>query len=113
MSKKPLEIWFDQKGDMLDQAYGWGPNNHQGYKSEIAQDFTDKMEFIRIQDFHKKGARVYIRSISSGRQYSMYVEDFGATISAHKLIDNFMEGTWHFIKRGSGQAIELVIDETL
>lgn len=108
MSKKPLVIWFEANGDMLDQGYGYVSNSY-GYKSEEAKDFSDHMEVIKLQEFRKKNTRVVFRSVISGRKYSMFADDFNELLSK-KLVNNLqVAGTFRFLKKGSGQAIKLVI----
>lgn len=108
MSKKQLFIWFNQNGDMLDQG-GYNPANSYGFKSEEAKDFDDQMEYEKLYEFRKRSGRVYFRSTTTGRQYTMYLDDFHNLIKAQKFNNNRIEGTFHFIKRSSGQAIQLVL----
>lgn len=109
MSKKQLLVWFDQKGDMLDQAANMQWASNYGYKSEEAKDFDDRMEYEKLYEFRRKSGRVYFRSTSTGRQYTMYLDDFHELIKAKRFNNNQIEGTFHFIKRSSGQAIQLVL----
>lgn len=108
MSKKPLVIWFESNGDMLDQGYNYATNT-QGYKSEEAKDFTDSMELVKFREFYKKNTRAVFRSTISGRKYSMFVDDFNVLLEK-KIVNNLqVTGTFRFLKKGSGQAIKLVI----
>ena len=112
MAKKPLTIWFNQNGDMLDQgAYNasWAAN--YGYKAEEAKDFDDRMEYEKLYEFRRKSGRVYFRSLTTGRQYTMYLDDFDKLIKAKRFFNNQIEGRFHFVKRSSGQAIQLVLEE--
>lgn len=111
MSKKPLVIWFNQNGDMLDQG-GYNPANSYGFKPEDAKDFDDRMEYEKLYEFRRKSGRAYFRSVTTGRQYTMYLDDFDKLIKAKRFIDNQIEGTFHFVKRSSGQAIQLVLPPT-
>ena len=110
MSKKPLTIWFEQNGDMLDQGYTY-TNNAYGYKSEEAKDFDDQLEMIKLQEYYKKNTRIILKSTTTGRKYSMFVDDFNAALDKKKFIDLRLEGTFRFIKKGSGQAIKLVLGD--
>lgn len=111
MSKKELVIWFDDKGNMLNQANKWASSyvSQYGYKSEQARDFTDRMELVKIQEYRKKNTRVVLKSVFTGRMYSMFVDDFNEAYAANQLIDNHLEGVWRFLKRGEGQSIKLII----
>jgi hypothetical protein len=110
VSKKgPLLIWFDQRGNMLDQAYGnssWASN--YGYKSEEAKDFDDQMEVIKIKEYRRKNSRILLKSTTSGREYTMYVDDFNALLDKKRVHNLQIQGTFHFIKKSSGQAIKLL-----
>jgi len=110
MAKKQLVIWFDSKGNMLDQgAYNATWASNYGYKSEDAKDFDDQMEFVKIQEFHQKSGRAYFKSTTTGRHYTMYLDDFTKLINAHQFINNRIEGTFQFLKKSSGQAVRLVL----
>lgn len=108
MAKKELLVWFDAKGNMLDQAYNYGSNNTQGYKSEVAKDFDDSMKFLKVEEYRRKNARVLLQSATTGRKYEMFIDDFNDVLTKDRLVNLHIEGTWHFIKKGTGQAIQLV-----
>lgn len=110
MSKKPLVIWFEANGDMLDQWYNYGTSNPQGYKSEEAKDFDDRMEIVRLQEYYRKNTRVILKSTTTGRKYSMYVDDFNDALKKKKIIDLHIEGTFRFQKKSSGQTIKLLTE---
>ena len=115
MSKKALTIWFDDKGNLLEQVGSWATNNQTWaatHKSELAEDFNDVMEYIRLVDYSRGSARVHLKSLNSGRVYSMFALDFHKIIIAKKFIDNRVSGTFHFSKKGSAQAINLIIEKT-
>lgn len=114
MSKKQLTIWFDDKGNMLTQASYINPSNasQYNYKSEEAKDFDDSMEYVEIREYTRKSTRIHLKSGTSGRKYSMFIEDFDLIVKANKFVNNRIEGTFQFIKRGSGQAIKLVLPKT-
>lgn len=109
MSKKQLVIWFESNGDMSDHSVVAHLAPQYGYKAEEAKDFDDQMEYKEIQEFRKRAGRVYFKSITTGRQYTMYLDDFNKLIKAGKFINNRIEGTFHFIKKSSGQAVQLVL----
>lgn len=110
MSKKgPLTIWFDQNGNMLDQGVynaAWASNYN--YKSEEAKDFDDSMEVIKLQEYRRKNTRVVLQSVISGRKYSMYVDDFNLLLQKKRVHNLLIEGTFRFIKKSSGQAVQLL-----
>jgi hypothetical protein len=113
MSKKPLTIWFEANGDMLDQGSGsnsYGSTTY-GWKSEEAKDFDDRMVMVKLQEYYKKNTRVLLKSVTTGRKYSMFVDDFNAALDKKRFINLHLEGTFQFIKRGSGQAIKLVLGD--
>lgn len=108
MSKKPLTIWFTQNGDLLEQeSYS---NNSYGHKSEEAKDFDDRLEIIKIKEYNKRNTRVILKSTTSGRTYSMYVDDFNVALEKKKVIDLHIEGVFRFQKKSSGQTIKLVTE---
>lgn len=107
MSKGPLTIWFDDKGNMLTYSSYTAP--HNTHKSEVAKDFDDRMRFVKIEEYRRKNTRVVIKSVTTGREYSMFTNDFNAAVKANQFIDSYLEGTWRFIKRSSGQAIILLL----
>jgi hypothetical protein len=109
VSKKPLVIWFESNGDMSDQSVVSHLAPQYGYKSEEAKDFDDQMEYIGIQEFRKRAGRVYFKSTTNGRKYTMYLDDFHMLIKAGRFNHNQVEGTFHFIKKSSGQAVQLVL----
>jgi len=109
VSKKQLVIWFDQNGDMSDHSIVAHLAPQYGYKSEDAKDFDDQMEYNELHEFRKRSGRVYFKSTTTGRKYTMYLDDFNKLIKAGKFNNNRIEGTFHFIKKSSGQAIQLVL----
>ncbi len=111
MSKKPLTIWFDDKGNMLDQIRPWmlQPQNGRNLKSEEGKDFDDRMLYVRLIDYGRNAARLELKSASSGREYSMFLDDFHEVIKAGLFTNNVIDGTFRFVKKGSGQAIKLVL----
>lgn len=109
MSKKgPLLMWFDATGNLLEQAYNW-QNNTYGYKSEEAKDFDDQMELIKIKEYRRKNTRVLLKSTTTGRQYTMYSDDFNVLLEKKQVQNLTIQGTFHFIKKSSGQAVKLVL----
>ncbi|NJO03870.1 MAG: hypothetical protein HC880_21315 [Bacteroidia bacterium] len=109
MSKKPLTIWFEQNGDLSEHSVVAHLAAQYGYKSEEAKDFDDQMEYLNLSEFRRRSGRVYFKSVTTGRKYSMYLDDFNAIIKANRFNDKKIEGTFHFVKRSSGQAIQLVL----
>jgi hypothetical protein len=111
MAKKPLVIWFDDKGNMLDQVRPWmfQPNSGRNCKSEEGKDFDDRMDYVRLIDYGRNAARLELKSASTGREYSMFLDDFHEVIKHNKFLNNQIEGTFRFVKKGSGQAIKLVL----
>ncbi len=115
MANKTLMIWFDDKGDMLVEAgtfdsmnkaiTSWGAT----HKYEEAKDWDDHLVFIKIQEYRRKNTRVVLSSAVTGRTYSMFVDDFNKILQAKRFINNEIKGTFRFIKKGSGQAIRLVL----
>jgi hypothetical protein len=115
MSKKALTIWFDDKGNMLEQSYGHmtsGQPAYQGgpvYFSEIAENFVDRLEYVNLTDYYRGKSRVALKSITSHRTYSIYVDHFNKIILADRFVNKMIDGEWRFIKHGTGQAIELIL----
>ena len=102
---KVLTMIFDSSGNLLEQAYGFGSNN----RTEEAKDFDDKMEYISFKEYQKRSTRVRIKSLLTGRTYSMFIDDFNDVILAKRFNNNMFEGTFHFVKRSSGQAAKLLL----
>ena len=111
MSKKgPLLVWFDASGNLLEQSYGNSPYyTNQGYKSEEAKDFDDQMEVVKIREYRRKNTRVLLKSTTTGRQYTMYADDFNVLLEKKAVQNLIVQGTFHFIKKSSGQAVKLVL----
>jgi hypothetical protein len=112
MAKKPLTIWFDDKGNLLDQVRPWMHNPQYGRvpKSEEGKDFDDRMIYVRLHD-GRHAARCDVKSATTGREYSMFLSDFHDIITHGRLINGEIQGTFRFVKKGSGQAIKLVLPE--
>lgn len=110
MSKKPLVMWFDQDGNLSEHIIVPHLAAQYGYKSEEAKDFTDTMKVLKIQEYRRRSARVQLQSVTTGRKYSMYIDGFNKVLEKGHLQNMHIDGTWHFIKRSSGQAVELVMD---
>lgn len=102
---KPLTVWFDDAGNLLLRADKWRINQA---KSETAQDFTDLLVYDSIWDGGNSAGRVMLVA-TSGRKYSMFLDDFDKVIKANKFINNQIEGTFRFVKRGQAQAIKLLL----
>jgi hypothetical protein len=112
VSKKPLTIWFTAEGEMLNQSNSWELTRDPAkYQSEEAKDFTDRMEYLKILHFFKKGTRVQFRSLNSGRVYSMFILDFDKIIQRKLFVDNRIQGTFCFVKIGSAQAIKMFLPD--
>lgn len=110
MNKKPLTIWFNQNNEMADQGYN-STYHPSGFKSENAEDFDDCLELIKLREYNKKNTRVILKSINTGRSYTMFVYDFNNILEKRRVINLHVSGTFRFIKKGSGQAIKLVLPE--
>lgn len=110
MSKKELTVWFDSNGDLLMQGYNYNPTvaASHGYKSEIGKDFKDVMKVVKIQEYRRKNARVHLQSLTSNRKYFMFVDEFNEVIQKNLLQNLTIDGTWRFVKKGTGQALELL-----
>lgn len=100
---KPLTMHFDNDGNLTLAAW-------RGVRTEIAKDFQDRLEFLKL-DSGLGVARVHFQSTLTGRKYSMFIDDFNELILAKKFIDNQVEGTFRFIKRGQSQAIKLILEK--
>ncbi|MGE3320552.1 MAG: hypothetical protein AB7I18_14785 [Candidatus Berkiella sp.] len=113
MSKKPLKIAFDDKGNLIDQVTSWMLNPQSNYvlKFEDAQNFKDELVYSKIVDYSRGSARVYFKSAVSGRKYSMFVTDFDDVIKAEAFQNNRITGEFRFVKRGSAQAVVLIIEK--
>ena len=113
MSKSPLKIAFDDKGNLVDQVTSWMMNPASNYvlKFEDAKNFQDELLYEKIVDYSRGAARVYFRSVSSGRRYSMFATDFHDVIKAKAFVDNKVLGEFKMVKRGSAQAIVLIIEK--
>lgn len=110
MSKKQLTIWFDQNGNMSEHSVVQHLAAQYGYKSEEAKDFVDTMKVLKIQEYRRKNARVQLQSTTTGRKYSMFIDEFNKVLEKNRLHNLHIDGTWRFIKRSSGQALELLMD---
>jgi hypothetical protein len=113
VSKKILSIAFDDKGNLIDQVTRWMLSPHSNYvlKYEDAQNFKDELVYDRIVDYSRGSARVYLQSANSGRKYSMFVTDFHDVIKAEAFQNNRIIGEFRFVKRGSAQAVTLIIEK--
>lgn len=109
MSNKVLTVWFDVKGNLLDHAPHKRYASHLNYLSEEASDFDDRLTYVEIAAWGGKAARVYLKSTRTGRQFSMFMDDFHNIIIAQRFNNNQIEGTFHFVKKGNAQAIKLLL----
>lgn len=114
MSKKPITIYFDDKSNLVGKLHYYMITNpaHYNYKSEIAKNFTDHLDYVKIHDYHDHRSRVLFRSRTSGREYTMLVKDFHDVIINNKFIANEVLGEFEFVKRGNAQSIKLVIENS-
>lgn len=101
---KPLTIDFDYNGNMRLRG------GYSGARTEIAKDFEDNFEYLKM-DSGLGVARVHFKSLNTGRQYSMFIDDFNELILAKRFNNNQVEGKFRFIKRGQSQAIKLIIEK--
>jgi hypothetical protein len=113
VSKKLLKIAFDDKGNLVEQITRWMLNPASNYvlKYEDAQNFKDELVYEKIIDYSRGAARVYLKSAVSGRQYSMFVSDLHDVIKAEAFQNNRIIGEFKFVKRGSAQAVVLIIEK--
>lgn len=107
--KKPLKIWFDAKGNMLDQGNERWYKGNSNYKVEEAKDFKDRLEFKEITIYYP---RVWLVSAKSGRSYCMLLADFEAAIKNKSFVNNTIEGEFRFTKKGQAQGVKLIIEKT-
>lgn len=108
MAKKPLTMWFDDKGDMIERAYDWIIKQRHG-KSEEAKDFQDVMVYDHMSDGGNSVSRVYFSSDRTSRKYIMFLRDFDEIIKAGLFKDNRVTGTFRFLKKGQAQGIKLLV----
>jgi hypothetical protein len=104
---KPLTMWFDDKGNLLLSAYKWSRGTG---KTEIAKDFDDHFDYLRM-DSGLGMARVHFKSVVTGREYSMFIDDFNDLIRARRFNNNQVEGKFRFVKRGQSQTIKLILEK--
>lgn len=73
--RKPLTIWFDDKGNMIDYAssYMTRASSQYNYKSELGEDFEDTLVFHRMQNY--RSPKVIFKSTKNSRQYCMFLDD--------------------------------------
>lgn len=111
MNKKPFTMWFDNKGNLLSRAVDYIKRQTHA-KSEEGVDFKDNMMFIRVNDGGQSTAgRAWFMSETTERKYSMFIDDFDVAIRANAFINNHIEGTFKFVKRGQSQAIALFLEQ--
>jgi hypothetical protein len=103
VSKKLLDIAFDQSGDLLMFSHSYAKS-----KIEVGNDFSETMTYSNM--YHSSKPRVWFTS-SQGRRYCMFIDSFDEAIKAHQFIDNKISGTFRFEKRGQAQAIKLVLEK--
>jgi hypothetical protein len=103
VSKKLLEMSFDQNGNLLMFSYSYG-----SAKTEPGNDFSEVMTYDHM--YHSSKPRVWFTS-SQGRKYCMFIDEFDEVIKANKFVDNKITGTFRFEKRGQAQAIKLVLEK--
>lgn len=114
MSKKALIIWFDDKGRLLNDAgsfvdmTGRTTNWKATYTHEEAKDFDDLMDFLQISDYYRGHARVSLKSVVTGRTYTMFASDFNDVIVEKRFTNNQIKGTFRFMKKGQAQTIRLL-----
>jgi hypothetical protein len=102
MSKKILQIWFDNKGKMLERATEWNTSN---CFSEPGEPFNDLLTF---QDFYEyKSPRVLFKSKATNKTYCMFLDAFKDIIKLKKFNNNQVSGTFTFTKKGQAQGIKL------
>lgn len=109
--KKPLKIWFDEHGNLLNKVGYWATKAGHTNKTEDAHEFQDTMEYISLNDYVKGSARLHVKSTTTGRKYSMFVSDFHDVVTARRFLDNQISGTFRLIKKGQAQAIKLIIEK--
>lgn len=111
MSKKAFTMWFDKKGNLLSRPTDYCKKQTNA-KSEEGKDFKDSMNFLQVVDGGQSSAgRVWFISDTTGRAYSMFIDDFDLAIRSKSFINNQIKGTFKFVKRGQSQAIALVLDK--
>lgn len=111
MSKKSV-VWFSSKGHLLTQCKDWKKQQYSA-KSEEAIDFDDRMEFLVMRDGGQTVGRVYLVSASTQRQYSMFLDDFSDAIRAGVFVNNHLEGTFSFVRKGVAQSIKMLLPKDL
>jgi hypothetical protein len=104
-------MWFDSKGNLISRAVDYIKKRSHA-KSEEGIDFKDSMKFIFLSIGGQSTAgRVWFESETTERKYSMFLDDFDIAIRANAFINNHLEGTFKFVKRGQSQAIALILEQ--
>lgn len=108
VNNKILTIWFDDQGNLLSHANKWLRQRYNA-KSEEGNDFNDTMVYVAMWDGGSNASRVKLKSDNTGREYTMFLDSFNEVILAKRFINNSIDGTFRYSKRGQAQAIELVL----
>jgi hypothetical protein len=109
MAKKPLTMEFSVNGYLLEHSW-CAPHLHSTSVFEEAKDFDDRIRYLKFRDYSHGCSRALFESMTTGRQYTMFLDHFDQAITSLKFVDNHIEGTFRFVKKGTAQAIKLVLE---
>jgi len=108
--RKPLEIFFDEEGNLLNRVYN--PIYHNSgyqYKKEDNSVFFDKLEYVDYMSAGKGGdSKIIFKSLNSGRTYYMFISDFHDVLVNKLFVNNVIDNRFTFCKRGSSQGIKVI-----
>lgn len=111
MSKKTgiFKVYFEDNGDLMYRTPwidSWA-SQRPGYvppKSEDNHVFHDHLEYAG----YRKNSIVF-KSLNSGRKYHMLLLDFDKMMQVVKMHHNVVEGDFTFTRRGTVQALKMIL----
>jgi hypothetical protein len=95
-------VSFDSNGNLNYQNYDW-----PGTKTEPNHSFSDTLEYTGYFSATGGNSHIKFKSLTTSREYHMFMSDFDEIIAEHRFINNQVVGVFFFCKKGNSQGIRL------
>lgn len=117
--KKPRKITefkvvFDSDGDLCASADPWmmsDPRYAANYRTEDNAPFSDTFEYIGYYGAAGGNSHIQLKSMTTGRQVTMFMSDFDEVIMANRFIDKQIVGLFCYCKKNIKQGVRLILDD--
>jgi hypothetical protein len=109
-----FKVVFTNTGDLCEGGGDWllsHPNFSSNYKTEDNAPFSDTFEYIGYYGAAGGNSHIQLKSMTTGRQVTMFMSDFDEVIMANRFIDKQIVGLFCYCKKNIKQGVRLILDD--